>query len=194
MTDETKNHPEIRKTICSMFDDGLCSREAVPCLEGGILDPRKEWTGPMWGIWNLSFWWRPHRSEEEKFSIRYDAAVKLRFPTDVEDFRQAYESGLSDTCYMHEQDKLIYSFIAAHRVGKAPTFAEYFLKHKEGTLREDERYERDFNNWQAIINEPEKQRDRSWMEYLEGDVETYSMDAEGLQQLTRYQIRNNNHK
>ncbi|KAL2062446.1 hypothetical protein VTL71DRAFT_6712 [Oculimacula yallundae] len=159
----SNSEPLSLKTFDFMLDHDFCRREDMPCDRpyGKRYD--------FGGLSALEVWWRPSMSMIEKVEARYEAAVKLGFPECIEDFSGACAAGFSAE-FSTVRKILVYRYIATRHLdsGGALSFAEYYNQYHSGSLEDPERYDSDYKRWKSILRDP-NERDRSWVEYLDGD-------------------------
>lgn len=158
--------PELA-AIPLIFDPELTNYEDLPCdrpngkaYNGGASQ------GTMDGLASFDIWWRPVRTDEQKFEIRFEAARKNGFPGDVEEFRRAYQSGYAGLTHI-EQHRFVYNFMAARFNNNTQSIEDYLLAWIGGKSDEQKRYEKDTLRFLSIIYDPECE-DRTFTQYLNG--------------------------
>ncbi|KAF8863422.1 hypothetical protein BDZ45DRAFT_738392 [Acephala macrosclerotiorum] len=151
--------------IPAMFDLELTNHEDLPCDRPN----GKSYNAPggtMRGLSPFDLWWRPVRTDEQKFKVRLDAALSLGFPGDVEEFRRAYQAGYAEINHT-EQHRFIYNFMAARFNGNVQSIEGYLFAWIGGKSDEQKKHEKDVNRFLSILYDPEC-KDRTFTEYLNG--------------------------
>lgn len=147
-----------------MFDTEFTNHQNVPCdRRNGKLHNAP---GKMKGLAPFDIWWRPIRTDQQRFKIRFDAARELGFPGDIEEFKHAYNTGYS-TLNQIEQHRFVYNFMAARFNQDRQSIEDYLLAWTIGKSKVQKNYEKEVNRYLSIIYDPEC-KDRTFTEYLSG--------------------------
>ncbi|CZR50639.1 uncharacterized protein PAC_00513 [Phialocephala subalpina] len=158
------NIPEDKASIPAMFDTEFTNHQDVPCdrCNGKLVDA----PGNMKGLSPFEIWWRPIRTDEQRFEVRFDAARELGFSGDVEEFKRAYDAGYSKLNQI-EQHRFIYNFMSTVFNKSTQSMENDLLAWVRGKTDDHKKYEKDVNRFLSILYDPGCE-DRTFIEYLNG--------------------------